>query len=822
MLAKQKQPRLLFGVSSLAILAMTGFSAADATAQDAARGGFTLDEVIVTAQKREQSLQDVSAAVSAVTVDRLQMAQINNLSDLQLIVPSITLGNDFNMAKLFVRGVGANTSTTGSETGVAVHVDGVVIARAEAQLTSLFDLDRVEVLRGPQGTLYGRNATGGSINMITAKPTDELEAYGQVKLGNYSALTTEGAISGPITDSIRARVAFKTEDRGGFGMNPVTGSDVDDLNRRMARMHLQFLASDSVDFLLTGEWFRQDDASGALKFWRESFIGVPRLVALGIGGYATNPRDLASEVDPHTDTETWSITGVANWRVNDSITISNIFNYRDFETSITQDLDSSAIVNSLTTTGAATTVQRRDVSSKQYSDELQFKYASDWLNGVLGFFYFHERQRPIDTVGLGAYYGMASNVGAIQTRPIIRDNAAPPNPALIGSIPLAEVYELCGIDPTAVQGVAAPKRVCIKSNLGTDAWAVFGQFVFNFGKLSESLDSFSLKLGGRYSHEKRDSANPAVIIAGGGAGPIVQNTTAATFREKTFKDFTPEAGFEWRPTDDVMVYYTYSEGFKAGAGENAAGSTIIVDPESILNHEAGLKSSWLDNRLAINLAAFTYKLHGLQINKTVGGGPAGFSTIFENAAETSADGVELEFFAAVTEGLRASGALSYIDSQFDDFLTQDPLDPRNVSSGTPAGNPATDFIPPSGAPAIQLAGNPTRNSPKWAWNFHAEWDIPGLGMPGDGALTLSGDVSHKSAIYFTEFFRLLEGSRAYTMFDAALSYTSGDERITASIWGKNLSNAFRPTSTFALSTARTLGVTYLPPRTYGFSVGYRF
>src|SRR5690606_25241083 len=218
--------------------------------------------ILVTAQRREQALQDVTASVVAIGASRLDEAQINNLQDLQTIVPSVNFGNDFNQAKIFIRGVGANTSTTGNATGVALHVDGAVVSRAEAQLTSLFDLERVEVLRGPQGTLYGRNATGGSINLITAKPTRDFSGYARATYGNYNQLVTEAAISGPITDNILFRVAAKTENRDGFGENPVTGNDVDDLGRWMARAHLLFEFSDSIDLLLTGEYFRQDDHSG--------------------------------------------------------------------------------------------------------------------------------------------------------------------------------------------------------------------------------------------------------------------------------------------------------------------------------------------------------------------------------------------------------------------------------------------------------------------------------------------------------------------------------------------------------------------------------
>ncbi|MEO6214608.1 MAG: TonB-dependent receptor plug domain-containing protein, partial [Sphingomonas sp.] len=302
-----------FILTTAALLSATSVHAqtapAPAPAPQADVPGEEGPDIIVTAQKREQSLQDVSAAVSAIGTDRLQTAQVNNIQDLQSIVPSVNFGSDFNQAKIFIRGVGANTSTTGSATGVAFHVDGAYVARAEAQLTSLFDVERVEVLRGPQGALYGRNAVGGSINLITAKPSDSFEGYVRLGYGNYNAINAEAAIGGPIANGISFRVAGKTENRDGFGENPVSGRDIDDLGRQMGRVQLNFDFGPKTSLLLMGEYFRQDDASGAIHYLRASFPGVARLAPLGVGGYATDPRDLATESSPGTKSETYSFTG---------------------------------------------------------------------------------------------------------------------------------------------------------------------------------------------------------------------------------------------------------------------------------------------------------------------------------------------------------------------------------------------------------------------------------------------------------------------------------------------------------------------------------
>jgi iron complex outermembrane receptor protein len=765
------------------------------------------EEIIVTAQKREQSLQDVSAAVSALGADRLVSAGVNNIQDLQTLVPSVNFGSDFNQAKIFIRGVGANTSTTGSSTGVAFHVDGAYVARAEAQLTSLFDLERVEVLRGPQGTLYGRNAVGGSINVITARPTEELAGYGRISYGNYNALVSEAAISGPIMNGIRARLAIKTENRDGYGMNPVSGKDIDDLNRRMGRAQIEFDLGPKASLLLSGEYFRQSDASGAIHYLRASFPGVARLAPLGVGGYATNPRDLATESSPGTETETYSFSGTLTVPLNDALTVSNIANYRSFKSSLFQDLDLSAVLNSLPTNGQATTVQERRINSKQWSNELRLGLASEYVNGTIGIYYFHERQRPIDNVGLSNRNGMAQNIGVLQA----------------AGIDLNEAYGLCGYGPSGVTGggtIIAPKRVCTHSNLGTEAFAIFGQYSVGLGLLNESLSSVSLKLGGRWSSEHVDSENPSIVITRNGVGPVLRFTAAQTHVEKTFRDFTPELGVEWKPTEDLLVYYTYSEGFKAGSGENASGSTTIVNPETMTNHEAGIKASF-GRLLTVNLAGYSYTLNGLQLNKTIAGGPTGYQTIFQNAAKTRAKGVEVDWLLRPAPGLRLSGALSYTDAHFSDYLTLDPLNPANIAGGTPY-NAVTNSDPTAfGAPGggnIQLAGNDTRNSPRWSWNVHGEYDL----IAPFGIFTPSVDISHKSRTYFSEYMREIESSAAYTIVDASLAFETNDNRIRAQLWTKNLFDVFRPSSTFALATGRLLGATWLPPRTYGVTLGYRF
>ncbi|MXO93633.1 TonB-dependent receptor [Erythrobacter arachoides] len=782
--------------------------------------------IIVTAQRREESLQDTAIAVTALGGDRLQNQQVTTLQDLQVAVPAVTFGNDFNMAKVFIRGVGANTSTTGSSTGVALHVDGVYVARAEAQLTSLFDLERVEVLRGPQGTLYGRNAVGGSINLITARPTDYFTGYVRGTYGNYNRFIGEAAIGGPIVDGVRFRVAGMSQQGDGFGENPVTGQDVDDMNRWMGRAHLEVDLGATGELLLTGEYFRQNDSAGAVHYLAPSFPGVPRLAPLGVGGYAVEPRDLASEIQPGTDTESYAFTGHLSFDISDSISIANIASYRDFQSKLYQDLDLSGVVNGFTVNGRPSTVQRRTIDAEQFSNELQLTYSSDLVDGVLGGFYFHEVQHPIDSLGLGRETGVPTN-----TAILARDN-----------VPLDRAYFLCGFQPDGTTGgntLQTPKRVCTRSNLTTDAWAVFGQATFDVGQLVSGLDGFSVRLGGRFSHEKVISENPGIVIryaagAPNNALPTLVATEEGTHTERTFEDFSPEFGLQYRPNPDLLLYYTYSEGFKAGSGENAFASTTIVDPEYISNHEVGVKYTFMDGRLNASLTGFSYDLEGLQLNKTISGGPTGYTTVFDNAADSSASGIEFELFGSPFDGFRFSSAVSYTDASFGDYVTIDPFRPANVAGGTPFNavtNPdPTAFGAPCDSPddlattptcEINLAGNALRNTPEWSVNTHLEYDLP-FELGSGGIVTAQTDVSYRSQIYFTEFEREIEGSDPYALVDAALRYESGDGDFTASLWVRNLFDTDRKSSTFALATGRLIGATYLPPRTFGVTAGYEF
>jgi len=734
-------------ICSTALLLAVGMVPTITTAQ-------VLEEIIVTAQKREQNLQDVSTAVTAIGTDRLFDAGITDVMGLQNYVPSITIGTTFGYANLFMRGLGLNTVFANVDPSVTLYVDGAIIHQPGAQLFSFFDLERVEVLRGPQGTLYGRNATGGTVNLISAKPTEETEGYFRVTAGNYGLFQGEGAVGGRLSDRLLGRVAFQSITRSeGYAVNQTTGNDVDDANKRSFRGHLLFQATDNLDFLLTGEYGAELDRANSFYFKRETFPDStdPGERGVGLGGYPTGERGYASTVDPVNDRETMSTTLTIDWQLGENWSLTNILNLRQTDITIFEDLDVSAV--------ETTIIQQFVFDSRTISEELQLSYTGERLRFTGGLYYFEEdfdNQNLLDAQKIG------------------------------GSFANDE------------------KRVQLVGNSQTESIAVYANAIFDIS------DRFSVKAGVRYTEDDRKIVNDNVIWIANFMGmgfdlrlsPEDGNLPLFT-DEKTFDDTTGELGIEWRPNDTTLVYYTYSDGFKAGSGQIGTNGANIIRPETIENHEFGLKTTFND-RFLLNLAAFSYEVTDIQLDRTLPGGPGGFITIFENATTQDGSGVEVEAFWAASDTISLSANVTYQNTEYGSFMTADPTDAANIGGGTLL---------------VDIAGNAARQSPEWSSNVHGRFDFP---LQSSAVLTFSADISYKDEIFFSEFNNDIMFQPDYTMYDARLRYTSANEQWTAEVWGKNLTDELVEGGSFAIATGRVIIATYLPPRTYGITVGYNF
>lgn len=735
-----------------------------------AQGAVQLEEIVVTAQKREQSSQDIAAAITAVGSDQLERNNLTNINDLQNLAPSLQIGESFGFAKVMIRGIGTDNPFAGGDPSVAMHIDGVIVGQSSAQFGSLFDIERIEVLRGPQGTLYGRNATGGSINVITHKPSEETEGYARLTAGNYDLIKLEGAVGGSLTDTLQGRLALRSVDRGGYGENIADGSDIDDAEQQSIRGQLRWLASDSVDINLSLEHHEEDDANYIPKFRAASYDPAP-LAELEpqptSGTRASDPRDINSNVDLQNQREQDSYSLEVNWDINETLSFTSLSNYQTFEKIPQADFDMTEV---------DFYIWSESFDTEQVSEELRLNIDTDRSHAVLGLFYYNEEISSDNRLDL----------------PIV--------PQAVADV----VPELQGCGDSAADNASdnilntAPEDLCFQftGTSETEAYALFANYSYDLS------DSLVLHLGGRYSYEKREGNTERWTAPG------APNITFAD--EKSFNEFSPSIKLEWQANDDVMLYAGYSEGFKSGIFLTGQTSPVL-DPEIVDAFEAGLKGMFFDRTLQFNAAAFLYDYTDLQQGRSVPAGTSGFTLVYENAASAEIKGLEMEFTWLLGELFTLQGSATYLDAEFDDYVTTDPFDTVFQQLG---------LIDAEVDLSQQLAGNSMVNAPEYSGNLSLTLDLP-LGDSGwQSSSTLT--ASYKDKVYFSQFNHDELAQDAYTTVDANIVLSSPDDQWTINLWGKNLTDEEIYVGTFILNSSRTNAGFLAPPRTYGVTAAYNF
>jgi iron complex outermembrane recepter protein len=713
-------------------------------------------EIVVTAQKRSESLQKVPLAVTAVTSAELEQRGIRDLQGIVANVPNLNLGTQLGTAKVALRGIGLENISAGAEGSIAFHMNGVFLSRSVNALASFYDVQQVEVLRGPQGTLYGRNATGGSINLTTRQPTQDLSGYLNLTGGNYGRVTAEGAVSGAlIPDVLTARVAFQTQNHDGYGKNIVTGNDIDDLNSRAIRGTLLFTPTNRLTVNIMADYYRERDHAGAYHSTGGSGFSAPGvpIIPYGIaqGGQVPDRiRDVSSEDDPRNYLRFWGVSGKITYALTDNIDVSSLTAYRSTANAGATDLD---------TTNLALVKQFRTEDAKQFSEELQLTGKTDRLTWLLGFFYFHENDRGV--------------------------TADPLNPA-------RTIF--FGPDSLTTGFLAAGR-------LKTDALAVFGQASY------EIVDNLHITLGGRYSSEKKtDRDELAFDLFTPYVGDFATPSTIIPDRSKRFKSFTPRVAVDYQATPNLLLYASWSRGFKSGTYSLGAG-TPPVDPEKVSAFEAGVKSQLFDRRLRLNLAGFYYDYKDLQIGKVVGTTNA--TLVLENAATAKIYGLEAEFQAKISSRFDIDGNASWLHARFSNYVSADPA--RPFGDGVTIDN---------GLPAFNLKGNTLSQSPDFTAFFGAQYHLPSR----LGDFTMRGEVAWRDRVYFTPFNLKYISQAPNAKVNLFLNWAAHDDHWSGSLFVKNLAN-----KTVVGNSLVSSSVVGFPlngfledPRTYGVTLGYKF
>ncbi len=603
--AKAFTMRLVIGLLGGSILA------APLMAQSAPADGPLLEDVVVTATRSSESLSKIGASVTAIGADQLGAGGVTEIQSLAQTVPNLSVGDQFGVNRAFIRGIGLTSIDLGADGAVAFLQDGAAIARPAAQLSGFYDIERVEVLRGPQGTLYGRGATAGAINLITKRPTAELSGYGRATYGNYNAVMLEGALSGPLAgDKLMVRVAGKYDRRDGYGVNQITGNDIDNRNAWALRGSLLFVPSETLELLVTAEHFEEDDNNYAFHYFGPtvapenqlgSILGgdtiITRAQRLGI---PLNLRDIVSDQEPLNKRDGTAITGILTWTPGD-FELKSITAWRDFTRFNRTDLDASDVW--------MFGQNNYDEESTTFQQDFIGTWSSDRFDLLVGATYFNEKlfgSVRVPLVNLGLLFGLPANTFDDQ-------------------------------------------NYWQKGTVYIDAYGAFVQGSYAV------TDQLKLTAGIRYSYEKRR-----------GVGTFTFLGEVSTDKEKGWGAWTPTLAANYQVSDNTLLYASVTRGFKSGV-INVGSQNDVIDPEYVWGYEAGIKTIALNGTLSASLAGFYMDYSDLQVGFV--GSDSVVTTV--NAASARNYGAEIELRARPAQGLTFEIFGTWLDARYTEFVSGD-------------------------------------------------------------------------------------------------------------------------------------------------------
>ncbi|MDA5194424.1 TonB-dependent receptor [Govanella unica] len=565
-----------------------------------------LEEIIVTAERREASLQTIPLAISAIDPAMMERRQITDTRQIVFNVPNLTGNNNVGQQTaitFFIRGIGTTESLASVDTSVGVYIDDVYVARQGVNNFNLFDVERIEVLRGPQGTLYGRNTNGGAVKIVTKKPNNEPELTARASYGNYNRWELKASGNAPIVeDKLFVRAGVLTQQGDGYAHNLTLNKDVNDLDYLGARAAVRVLPSESLDYTLAFDWGR-DKQNG---MYASDILGRvrPRTSSL---------FDVLSGENIRNKAKTWGISGNGIWHINDSLNLESITGYR--YTRQIYNLD-------ITDQPQPLYILHTDTESKQFSQELKLAgKVTDRLNFVAGVYYFHETS----DVYLGDELHVYRNLNNLSA----------------GRLDL--FYR---------------KYMDIK----TDSYAAFGQVDYAV------TDSVSVVLGGRYTIDKK-SMDVRQTINGAPTGftnatlqGLINSEGLSLDLDPVYKKFTPKIGINWQVNDDVFAYASFTQGFRSGGWQarvNNARQFQSFDPETVNSYEVGTKMSLFGGQARWNSSVFYMKYKDL-FNSVPGAG----NTFLIATADADIYGLESEVTLRVTDWLDLFGNIGLLHSKY--------------------------------------------------------------------------------------------------------------------------------------------------------------
>jgi len=748
---------------ALAVLAALA-SAPAARAQEAAPATGALEEIIVTAQKREQNLQEVPVAVSVLTGEALNRSTSFNIEGLQTLVPSLNFkkgGTNLN-SSLFLRGVGTINFSVAAEPSVSAVVDGVVMARAGEAFGDLFDVERLEVLRGPQGTLFGKNSSAGVINVVSVMPGSELGGY--VDLGWYEddEIRVKGAVDVPVSENFRTRLTGFVSEFDGHITNLYDGKKINGYDRYGLRGIAQWDATEDLQFTFIADWREADDnCCGeilAIPPVGANALAVQQLLQ-GVDLRGDETREVRHNLTTRTEEEAWGTSMQVDWDVGDHA-LTSITAYRSWDNREIREGDwfdqAAAYVGN-------TFAQLHDdgpQESTTLSQELRLASpVGQFFEYVLGLYYFE------------------AEADRVFTRRVINCTAS--------TLPV-DATGLRPCTPAASTIVNAESTASFGSEITN--YAMFGQTTLNFS------DAWRGILGLRYTNDEVSYYHdriPSPVAAPG------LRTDTTGYRDETDEDdLSGKIGVQWDTTDWLMTYATYTRGYKGPAYNvffNMNPTSLpVIEAETVDAYEIGLKATLFDGSTIVNVAVFDASYDNYQANV-----PDNLNgvvvTRLTNAGEVSTSGVEVDFVSRPFDNFTLSGGLAYTDAQIE------------------------SFTPPPGAPpgTSDRNGEPLPLAPEWKVSLVGDyrWEMGELPFDFFANLAASYTDSQVSELPDTAanvpINTPLVTIDSYSLLDGTIGAETKDGRYRLSIVGRNLTDESYAS---LISTGGPTRVRYLIPR----------
>lgn len=763
---------LLAGAASAALFTLPAYAAdaADA-ATDAAEvdqptavgtgQGDADDAIIVTARRRAETAQQVPLAISVIGGEHIDNTGAFNIGRLQQLTPTLqyTSSNPRNTT-LSIRGIGTPFGLTndGFDQGVGIYVDDVYYSRAASSTFDFLDVAQVEVLRGPQGTLYGKNTTAGAVNVTTRAPTFDFEARAEVTFGNLAFKQAKASVSGPLSDNLAARFAASVTSRKGTIYNVATSNFINEQDNIGFRGQLLWKPTDNIDVTLAGDYSVQDPECCGTSVARIVTTQRPLVrqydalaAAANYGPVSRNPYDRLTDIDANLNAG--NKIGGASLRIKwdtgpGTLTSVTAFRFWDWKPENDRDF-----------TGVPVTIKSQNPSQqKQWTQEFRYNYSKDRIDFVVGLFGYKQTVRTQGTEQLGAAASRwLINPGTNPALWYSNPTAAPADRILdpIHGCAVAEANALA-CDPATLNNLLALNDI----RLDNSSAALFGQLSWKI------TDRLTVQPGFRVNYDKKTGLYQRRVYIGGnlaneltfatpGAAAVAQRDALTPQRfEPSFSawNFSYDFNVNYKVTRDVLLYATYAKSFKTGGinlngvPNDALGNPIVavgaIKPERINHYEIGLKSQFWDRKITLNLSAFRTDIADYQalVNSGATSTTRGY---LANADKVRTQGLEVEFSARPSDRFNLYFSGAYTDAKYVKFAGA-PCAPESSGggSGTPPAAPST---PGGNSPAsCDVSGARLPGVSKYSISYGAEYNIPSSLFGKEGQFYFGVDGNYRS------------------------------------------------------------------------------